>query len=316
MDENRASRQSSRLCARHRTLEFLARWRWLLFATIAALQTQSTAATAAEPRRLTTDGRLKFSPVFVSGGKEVVYCVHDKPNRIAIMRLNLKTGKTTRVSPDDSAHRFDPAYSPDGRYHCFARSGGTRQLSLVIVETKTGKQALFHPPGALRSTIRTPRFTRDGKRIVFTLNAPGGQQIASVDLKGQNLKKLTQSAGINGWPDISPDGKKIAFSSSRDGALDIFTMDSDGNNVRRLTRSRFRDIRPAWSPDGKRIAFTSARDGNYEIYIMNANGSAVKRITRHSERDDYPVWHPDGKRLLWIAERKGRFDLFLMQIGE
>ena len=289
----------------------------LKLATLIALNGLGHAhtATAAEPRQLTKDGRVKFSPVFVSRGKEVVYCVHDKPNRISIVRRNLRTGKVSLFSPDDSAHRFDPAFSPDERFHCFARSGGPRQLSLVIVDSKTKKKAVFHPPGALRSTIRTPKFTRNGKRVLFTLNAPpGGQQIASVNLKGQDLKKITASNGINGWPDISPDGKQITFTSSRDGTLDIYVMDLDGSNLTRLTRGFRRNYRSVWSPDGKRIAFTSSRDGNTEIYIMNADGNGVKRMTRNPERDDFAIWHPDGKHLLWVRERSGKQDLYLMPV--
>ena len=111
------------------------------------------------------------------------------------------------------------------------------------------------PQGA-RSTARSPRIAADNSRIVFTLSAPGGQQIASVDMSGKNLKRLTQSSGTNCWPSISPDGSKIAFSSSRDGVFRIYTMNADGSDVTRLSGGVLRAMRPAWSPDGKQIAYT------------------------------------------------------------
>lgn len=271
---------------------------------------------AAQPQQITRDGQLKFAPVFIDGGKTLVYSAHNQPKRVSIMRLDLATGKQILHYAIGSDSQFDIAFSRDRKVECFARSGGPRQLSLVIRTVANGKDIVFDPPGAQRSTVRSPRFTPDGQRIVMTMNAPGGQQIVSLNLQGKDLRSLTASNGINGWPDISPDGKTIVFSSSRNGALDLWLMDSDGNNQRRLVTSPRRDIYPSWSPDGKRIAFASARDGNQEVYVVDRDGNNLKRVTRHAERDGFPIWHPDGHRLLTISERGGRFDFYLWNATE
>jgi dipeptidyl aminopeptidase/acylaminoacyl peptidase len=294
---------------------------------------------SAEPKPLTSDGRLKFAPAFIFGGKEVVFSVHNVPKRVSLMRLRLADGKQQLLYPSINAHQFDAAFSKDGRYHCFAMSSTSPQLVLVIKDAKADKSEsaaivqfgendansakernivgarIFKPQGA-RSTVRTPRFLPDQSRVVFTLSAPGGQQIASVNIRGEDLKKLTQSAGTNCWPSVSPDGKRIAFSSSRQGSFCIYVMNADGSDVQRLTDSPTRDIRPAWSPNGEQIAFASARDGNLEIYVMDADGSNLRRLTNHPERDDYPIWHPDGRRLLTVSERAGRFDLYLWDVTD
>ncbi len=288
---------------------------------------------SAEPQPLTRDGLLKFAPVFVPGGQGVVFSVHNVPNRVSLMQLTFADGKQRLLYPSLTTHQFDAAFSKDGRYHCFAMSSSSPQLVLVIKDAKASNSdsatvlqygendvtakplnldgaRTFTPQGA-RSTVRTPRFLPDHSRVVFTLSAPGGQQIASVNIQGEDLRKLTQSTGTNCWPSISPDGKRIAFSSSREGSFRIYVMHVDGSHLHRLTDSPTRDIRPAFSPDGKRIAFTSTRDGNCEIYVMDADGSNPRRLTNHPERDDYPTWHPDGRRLLTVSERGGRFDLYL-----
>ena len=291
-----------------------------------------------EPRQLTFDGDLKLAPVYADGGKAVVFSAHSEPNRIRLTRLNLKDGNQRLLYPSLMPHQYDAAFSADGRFHCYVMSSISPQLVLVFnnLAAGSGKQTIrrsrlkkdgtseivdqvvlsswvFRPQGA-RSTARTPRFTPDNSRIVFTLSAPGGRQIASVDINGKDLRLLTQSAGINCWPSISPDGTKIAFSSSRSGVLDIYLMNIDGSGVTRLTNMPARDIHTAWSPDGRRIAFTSARDGNDEIYVMRADGSGVRRITHHPERDQYPTWHPDGRHVLAASERDGRFDLYLIDV--
>jgi Tol biopolymer transport system component len=268
---------------------------------------------AAEPERLTDDGKRKLAPVFASGGNEIVYAVHESPSLVAIKRWRWVDKTQQRLHPTVAAHQFDPAFSADGRFHAYALSSTSPQLVLVIQDTKERREAVFRPQDA-RATARYPTIAPDGTRVVFSLSDHGGHQIASVDMQGGGLKRLTESTGMNCWPSFSPDGRQIAFGSSRDGDFEIYVMAADGSAVRRLTTRRGQDMRPAWSPDGKRIAFTSTRDGNYEIYIMNADGSDQHNITHHAARDDFACWHPDGKRLVFVSERDGRSELYLLAV--
>lgn len=268
---------------------------------------------ASEPLRLTADGKLKSAPAYL-GRHEIVFATHEVPNLVALRRLRLDGGPAERLHPSQTAHQFDPAFSPDGRYHAFALSANSPQMVLVIQDLKEKTEATFRPREA-RATARGPTFSPDGRRVAFSLSDVGGHQIASVDTKGQDLKLLTNAAGMNAAPAFSPDGKRIAFSSSRDGDIEVYVMDADGGHARRLTSSPGLDTRPAWSPDGKRIAFTSNRDGDYEIYVMNADGSAPRRVTARPGKDDYPAWHPDGAKLLTVSERDGKCDLYLLGIA-
>lgn len=270
---------------------------------------------AAEPRRLTDDGLRKLAPTFAKGGEEIVYSVHDVPNRVSLVRLKLADGSREPLFPTLTDHQFDAAVSYDGRYLCFAKSQSSPQLVLVIRDLQAEKERVFRPEGA-RSTVRTPRFYRNGNRVVFTLSAPGGQQIASVDIEGEDLQRLTQSPGTNCWPTLSPDGERIVFCSSRFGNFDLYVMNTDGSSVRRLTETPFREMRPAWSPDGQRIALTSIRDGNHEIYTIHPDGSHLRRITDHPERDDFATWHPNGAQLLTVSVRAGRYDLYLHDVAD
>ncbi|GIT28042.1 MAG: hypothetical protein Ct9H300mP1_00880 [Planctomycetaceae bacterium] len=157
----------------------------LLAAGLGLLAMATPAVQAAGPQRVTRDGQLKFSPVFIDGGRKLVFSAHNQPKRVSIIQLDLATGKQSLHYPIGSDSQFDIAFSRDRKVECFARSGGPRQLSLVIRNRVTNKDVVFDPPGAQRSTVRTPRFTPDGKRIVMTMNAPGGQQIVSLNLQGK-----------------------------------------------------------------------------------------------------------------------------------
>jgi TolB protein len=271
---------------------------------------RSSSATAS--RRLTQDGQRKLAPAFASRD-EVAVAVHVSRNLVAIERVGLEDGSRQRLHPTVAAHQFDPTFSQDGHYHVFCQSSTSPQLVLVIQDLKNKREHVFRPRDA-RATARTPTFSPDGTRLVFSLADVGGHHIASVNPQGTDLRLLTNSAGLNIAPAFSPDGRRIAFSSSRSGDVEIYTMDPEGGSVCQLTDSAGLDTRPAWSPDGTRIAFTSNRDGHYQIYVMHADGSGVRCISDSPERHDYPTWHPDGDHLLVVGEFGGRSDLYLLDV--
>lgn len=271
------------------------------------------APASGDERRLTADGRIKSDPVFTDrSGKELVYAVQESPNLIRLVRLRLADGTVTPIDPAETKTRFEPAFSPDGRYFAFVQSKGNLSLGMVIRDTKTGKEAELKPAGGF-SGPRRPAIAPSG-RVLYSFAEKGRQKILSVDLNAGDSRVVIDSPGINNAPDVSADGKRVAFSSSREGNFEVYVAGIDGGGVRRLTSHPRQDIRPRFSPDGKRIAFTSNRDGNYEIYVIGADGAGLVRVTNNPERDDYPVWHPDGRRLVIVSERKGKQDLYLLDV--
>lgn len=275
---------------------------------------------AAEPIRLTDDGHLKRDPILIDQGRQVVYAVQASEDRLALMRLDVTnladpTVESEPLHPDAGKTEFEPAFSADGRYYAFVQSRGNLSLALVIRDTRESTDAEVPPAGGF-SGMRSPAFSPDATRVLFSYPEAGRQQLYSVNLKGADRRALTDSQGINNWPSFSPDGSSIAFASSRDGDYELYVMRSDGTQVRRLTERVGQDIRPRFSPDGKRIAYTRSEAGNYEVYVMNADGTRPLPVTQHPERDDFACWHPDGRRLVLVSERQGRCDLYLVDVPE
>jgi len=348
-------------------------WLWIGLALISAGEHRAKAASQPEPtepaatqthsptdglataptavaRRLTHDGRLKSSPVFVAGGREVLYVVLDTPELFRLMRLSLDDGTITAYNDLASTTELDPAASPDGELVAFCRTVSVLNLPLVL-RGPNGVETVI-PAGGGFCGFRSPAVAPDKSRVAVSYAEGGRQQLYSFDRMGKDRRALTDSPGLNLWPTYSPCGKFLAFGSSRDGDYELYCMGADGANPRRLTESPRQDIRPAWSPKGDWIAFTSHRDGNAEVYLLAAGtlaagnlgigddsdtvsdsagndtattapnpaaattASALIRVTDHPERDDYPAWHPDGERLVIVSERDGEYDLYLVDLPE
>lgn len=268
---------------------------------------------AAEPLRLTTDGRLKFSPTFEPDGKSVVYAELEKPTLLRLMRLDLATNKTSPLHPAAAVSEFEPSWSRRSPVYAFVRLKGALSVGVCIRHQETGYEREI-PPGSGFSGLRSPAVSSDGKRVAYIYPDGGGERMISIAADGSDPRELADASSFNNWPDFSPDGTHLVFGSTRDGNYELYVMPSAGGPVRRLTDSPYQDIRPRYSPNGEQIAFASHRDGNAELYVMNLDGGGVRRLTDHPERDDYPAWHPDGKRLAAICERGGKHDLYLIPV--
>lgn len=286
---------------------------WSLPAIVCVVLAAGTGTPAAEPQQLTRDGRLKFTPVFRDGGKEVVFVELTNPTLYQLRRLVLADGKNTPLHANAPTSEFEPTASADGECYAFLKTRSALSVS-IVVRDKRGVDLGEIMPGEGFCGYSGPALAADHTRVVFSYAEQGTQQIYSSKLDGKDRKRLTDSRGLNNWPSYSPDGQSIVFGSSRDGNFEIYLINADGSNPRRLTESPYQDIRPRFSPDGRRVAFTSHRDGNAEIYVMNADGSSPQRVTTSDERDDYADWHPDGQRLVMVSERQGKHDLYLVNV--
>ena len=277
----------------------------LVLATTALLQ---VGLGADEPIvQLTEDGLIKRDPCYAPGAKSIVFASRHRSPRMVLLQLELDSGKIDRVNPKSNLVELAPSYSADGGLFCFQRLTGNDETAFIIQQTET---ASVRQLTGSRKVNWNVRISPLGDEVAYNLSG----QIYLRSLKTDKEVQLTDSAGRNDWPSISPDGKQVAFSSSRDGNYDLYVLQRESSKVRRLTTAEGLDMRPRWSPDGSRLLFTSNRDGNYEIYQVGADGSGLKRLTEHEEQDDYACWHPDSGQIAWVREHGGRFDLFRMSL--
>jgi tricorn protease len=126
--------------------------------------------------------------------------------------------------------------------------------------------------------IHTPSLSPDGKIIAFNYQG----DIWTVDLNGENLKRLTIHEAYDTNPIWSTDGKTIAFQSDRFGNDDVFTISVNGGIPKRITFHSANDQVTDFTSDGT-IYFTTAREfvqleREPEVQYVNANGGTPFRL--------------------------------------
>jgi imidazolonepropionase-like amidohydrolase/Tol biopolymer transport system component len=180
-----------------------------------------------------------------------------------------------------------------------------------------------------------PRFSPDGKSIVFVSDRTGSENLYTVDPEGQRIRPLTtgrNQAYVS--PDFTPDGQYIVVSRSND----LYLYHKDGGSGLRLTGqpqpgqqqggpgggnqpSNFMGASVA--PDGRYI-YASARTGpagynqmlgTTQVVMYDRNTGRLERRTLNLGTGFRPAVSPDGKWLAYGSRRMAVTGLKLRELA-
>jgi TolB protein len=146
-----------------------------------------------------------------------------------------------------------PAWSPDGRSLLFSMlvAGGRRQVAVSAADG-TGVEPLVPLAGASDSSWAAD-WSPNGQSIVFasTRDEPGVNrgELYTMDLHTLEVRRLTETPGLDDAPRYSPDGTQIAYSHGTGRNGEIWVMRADGTGARRVASN---GLFPQWVPAGAR----------------------------------------------------------------
>jgi Tol biopolymer transport system component len=195
--------------------------------------------------------------------------------------------------PDDLEARL----SPDGRQIAFVSYRGP----------KTGGYAIWVADANLRHAHRvatgsTPRWSPDGKQLVFVAQPRAVLSVYVCNSDGTGLRRITPlRLKATDHPDWSPDGTRILFAAGPKDRWNLFTIRPDGTGLRQLTHFRglTRLVVGSYSPDGKSIVFSTVvgavnPPGSTltDVFVMTADGRNMRPITRTRNWDGEADWGP------------------------
>ncbi len=148
-----------------------------------------------------------------------------------------------------------------------------------------------------------PRWTPDGRTVIFSSKRTGTWQLWQVPAKGGPPTRLRSNGCEESQADVSPDGKTLAFLSNCDGPQSLWLMSLADATPRLLVRHRKRTVfgNPHWNRDGRRIVFSSNHELGHQIYIADAASGDERRLSGLLYGGCEPRFSPDGGKVVHVS---------------
>jgi TolB protein len=256
---------------------------------------------AGELKRLTFGGYEELVSELSSNGEWLLIDTYSKGSNKIIQKLNVLNGQKMILTPANSSNSR-AVWSKNDKKIIFTtnRSGSTIAESMGvngesgikfitnsslgkadsaninsakddIVFVLNGSISLIKPNGTqirMFGTGRSPKFSPNGKRILFIRDDGNYFHIFVMNKNGNSLMQLT-SETYNDYEAVwSPDGKRIAFLSDRsNNHIHLYVMDINGRNLTQLTDGNYNVSSLDWGDDGY-IYFSANAGGNRDIWRL------------------------------------------------
>ena len=251
-------------------------------------------------------------------GKGLVYPDRDsESDPVSTYNLRIDTGERSLIftAPDTFTRDFGGAFSPDGKFFAFVRSGDNYRGQLLLVPSSGGD-----PRKLADAAGGTLSWTADSREIVYQSLIAGQNRadLLRVAIAGGEPRLVTTSVFNLASPSVARSGKGMVFLQHQNDA-NIWRLELGKTGVKRsiVADSQERDVDPACSPDGKRLVFLSYRNGP-DLWLADADGS-THRLTYTADSDaknsGTPDWSPDQRAVAFSVFRGIKTDISVVDLA-
>jgi len=192
------------------------------------------------------------------------------------------------------------AFSADGKRIAYSKGRWVANVWRVPVP-KAGHVATWSDADQMTFDLAFIEFvdvSSDGKRLLFSSDRSGNQDLWTMPVGGGEMTQLTTDPAPDWAPTWSPDGRWIGFYSYRTDDREIWYMPAGGGPARQLTHSKGLDAGAGWSPDSKKISFRSERTGSSDVWVVDIETGEERNLTPTPWNEVAGAFSPDGQ---WFA---------------
>ena len=185
--------------------------------------------------------------VFLSGGRKIALTLTISGNA-EIYEMDIETKEIRKITNHFAAD-VDPSITADGSLMTFLSDRPGK--AMIYTLDPRGTESAVKRISFVGKFNATPRFSPDGKEIVFSSWLDNSFDLFRISSDGQGLSRLTKDFGSNEDPSYSNDGEFIAFTSQRVISRvkidqNIYIMDRDGGILGAITSGFGNCTSPRW----------------------------------------------------------------------
>ena len=178
----------------------------------------------------------------------------------------------------------------------------------MVIDLAGGLWLVPHGGGEARQlapdakSVRRPRWSPDGTRIVFTASDGDAQRLWVHDIANGVTRRIGGNGGLDVHPEWHPDGDRIVYAADRrESGLDLWEIDLETGLQWRLSDRPGDETEPAWSADGRNLLYVH-REGDSWSLILRPHGLPEERLVTSDARIAGPSWRPDGSLVMFWQE--------------
>ncbi|NBR95152.1 MAG: hypothetical protein EBT55_02445 [Proteobacteria bacterium] len=219
-------------------------------------------------RNLTDGSEIVLTPIFSKRTDEIFYLRYfqQKPQ---IFSLNVNSTRTQKIGGFRGTTLAPSVHPLDAnKLLITAIEDGNSDIFEIDTEQNTAKRLTSHP-----GIDTTASYSPDGKKIVFSSDRSGGQQLYLMSSDGLSLEKISNGGGSYSKPVWSKNGKFIAFTKIKGGKFFIGIMLGNGGGEKLLTTAYLVEG-ARWSPNDRYLIY-SKKLGAYgknsipKLYVLD-----------------------------------------------
>jgi Tol biopolymer transport system component len=250
------------------------------------------------------------NPRLSPDGKMIAYVAEDE-GRQDLFVSRVAGGGRIRLT-NDTAHKSQPDFSPDGEKIAFTRLlPGSESPEICVVPSFGGAVV------PLIAGAASAAWSPDGARLAFITQRTGeSMALATVAVNGADRRLLLQGDATYPFlrdPAWSPDGRQIAIVRSTGGvAGEIWLVPASGGPARRLSSDPpgVYSHQESFTTDGRGLVYASNRAGATNLWLVPVDGGeAPTQLTAGPGPDEFPSVGRDG-RIAFLSARY-RDELFI-----
>jgi Tol biopolymer transport system component len=265
-----------------------------------------------QPRELTRPptGAWDSNPEWSPNGREIAFLRRVPGEDCKILAVSVAGGDERILGDCDRRNRPSFDWTPDGSGLIFSSSAAeTGAPGLRILDLTTGQWRHLQYGATTADVDFAPRYSPDGRWIVFIRNTPLGD-LWRIPASGGRAERLTrQYSELRGW-DWTPNGRAIVFGRRVDGHTRLYWLSLANGEIRDLG---IEDAQaPSMAARTAALAFVQRKPhfGLYRVSTEAGERSEPQRLFASSGRDTLPAVAPDGRQIVFTSDRSGEFALW------
>jgi Tol biopolymer transport system component len=273
------------------------------------------------PRQLTRPSGLAedSAPSWSPDGRSIAFLRVEPGVSCEVLMIAANGGAERDIGACDPRSPPTFEWTPDGRGLIFGSMLTAQGLvGMRVLDLASGEwRAVPYRSGAGNVDL-SPRFSPDGRWIVFLRNNPQGD-FWRLPAEGGTAERLSQlSADVRGW-DWLPDSRSILFGRMIDGDTRMFRLDLETGQARDLGIESAQA--PAVAAARPAAAFVQRKPyfGLFRVVLGDSSQGAVHVVDPlfpSSARDMLPMVAPDGRQIVFFSDRSGSNHLWWADLDQ